>query len=128
MDHITSRHLFQKEVDSTNDCVWKIVKHMGDLLEVEDDDFENDLFYTPPSSPSKPIFVELEEHLVVNRGKRRSCILLDKHLQICDQVLYPQLGWPCHPPQVILKSMEKKQTRLSQMHISSIVGPLKAIM
>jgi hypothetical protein len=98
MDHITSSHIFQKEVDRTNDHVWEIVKRMGDSLEVEDDDFENDLFYTPPSSPFEAIFVELEEHLVVDCGKRHSCILLDKHLQIYDQVLYPQPGWPHRPP------------------------------
>jgi len=43
----------------------------------------NDLFYTP-SSPFKPIFVELEEHLIVDHAKRCSCILLEKHLKICD--------------------------------------------
>jgi hypothetical protein len=63
-------HLFRKEVVCTSDHVWEIVKRMGDSLEVEDDDFENNLFYTPPSSPSKPIFTKLEERLVVDCGKR----------------------------------------------------------
>ncbi len=81
-----------------NDRIWEIVKCIGDSLEDEDNDFDSDIFYTPPSSPFKPIFVKLEERLVVDHCRRHSCILLDKHLQICDQILYPQLGWPCHPP------------------------------
>lgn len=92
MDPITSRHLSQKEVDYINNRVWETIQCISDSLEVDDDDFKNNFFYSPPSSPLKPIFVELEECLVVDYGKRRSCILLDKHLQICDQVLYPQPG------------------------------------
>jgi hypothetical protein len=91
MDLITNRHLFQKEVDHISNHIWEIVKCIGDSLEVEDDDFENDIFYTPPNSPFEPIFAQLEEHLVVNRGRRRSCIFWDKHMQICYQVLYLQL-------------------------------------
>jgi hypothetical protein len=115
-------------VDYINNHVWETIKCIGDSLEVDDDDFKNDFFYSPPSSPLKPIFAELEECLVVDYGKRRSCILLDKNLQICDQVLYPQPSWPRRPPRVILKSMEKRQGRLSQMHILSIDGPSRATM
>jgi len=82
-------------------------RKLSSALETEDDDSDNDIFYTPPSSPFEPIFVELEECLVIDRCKRHSCILLDEYLQICDQVLYPQLGWPCHPPRLTLKFMEK---------------------
>ncbi len=70
MDHISNR-------------IWESVKWIGDSLKVEDDEFDNDLFYTP-SSPFKPIFVELEEHLIVDHAKRCSCILLENHLKICD--------------------------------------------
>jgi hypothetical protein len=113
MDPITCRHLSQKEVDYISDRIWENVKHISHSLEAKDDDFDNDLFYTPPNSPFKPISIELEKCLVVDRCKRHSSILLDKHLQICDQVLYPQLGWSRHPPQLTLKSMEKNQVRLS---------------
>jgi hypothetical protein len=37
-------------------------------------------------------------------------ILLDYHLKICYQVLYPPSRLRC-PPQVTLKSMEKDQNR-----------------
>ncbi len=115
-------------MDRISDHVWEIVKCIGDSLEAKDDDFENDIFYTPPNSPYEPIFAKLEEHLVVNCGRKRSCILLDKHLQICYQVLYLQLGWPHRPPRVTLKFVGKNQARLSQMHISSVVGPSRVAM
>jgi hypothetical protein len=65
-------------------------------------------FYTP-NSPSKPIFVELEAWMAIDHGRRHSCILLDYHLKICDQVLYPPRLR--HPPRVTLKFMEKDQNR-----------------
>ncbi len=80
------------------------MKHISTSLEVEDNDFDNDLFYIPPSRPSKPISTKLEAWMVVNCGRRRSCILLDYHLKICDQVLYPPSRLH-HPLQVTLKFM-----------------------
>ncbi len=74
-------------MDHISNCIWEIVKWIGDSLEAEDNEFDNNLFYIP-SNPSKPIFVMLEEHLIVEHAKRCSCILLDNHLKI----LYPQLG------------------------------------
>jgi hypothetical protein len=97
-------------------------------LEAKDNEYENDLFYTPPNSPFKPISIELEEHLVVDHGKRHLCILLENHLKICDKILYPQPNWPHRPPQVKLKFVEEDQVRLSRKHISSITGPLKIAM
>jgi hypothetical protein len=97
-------------------------------LEAKDNEYENDLFYTPPNSPFKPISIELEEHLVVDHGKRHLCILLENHLKICDKILYPQPNWPHRPPQVKLKFVEEDQVRLSRKHISSIAGPLKIAM
>lgn len=55
MDPITCKHLSQKEVDCINNHIWETIKCIGDSLEAEDDDFDNDRFYTPPSSPFKPI-------------------------------------------------------------------------
>jgi uncharacterized RmlC-like cupin family protein len=71
-------------VDHISNRIWEIVKWIGDSLEVEDDESNNDLFYTPPSSPSKPINVELEEHLIVDHARRHSCIMFENHLKICD--------------------------------------------
>jgi hypothetical protein len=70
MDLITSRALSQRQVNHINNCVWKTVKHIGVSMEAKDDDFDNNMFYTPPSYPLEPIYVELEAHMVVDHGKR----------------------------------------------------------
>jgi hypothetical protein len=41
--------------------------------------------------------VELEARMVIDHGRRCSCILLDYHLKICDQVLYPPSRLRCAP-------------------------------
>jgi hypothetical protein len=74
MDLIIGQVFFQRKVVHINKSVWEIVKHIGSLLEAKDDDFDNDIFYTLPSSPSKLIFVKLENFLDVNRGKRHSWV------------------------------------------------------
>ncbi len=51
MDLIIGQVLSQKEVDCINKSVWKTVTCIGSSLEVEDDDSNNDIFYTPPNSP-----------------------------------------------------------------------------
>jgi hypothetical protein len=83
------------------------MKHIGASLEVEDDDSNNDLFYTP-SNPSKPISIELEAQMAVDHGRRCSCILLNYNLKISKQILYPPSRLHC-PPRITLKSMEKDQ-------------------
>lgn len=80
----------QREVDRICKSVWKTIKCIGSLLEVENDDFDNDFFYTPPSSLSEPIFTKLQNCLDVDYGRRHSHILLNYHLKICNQVLYPE--------------------------------------
>jgi hypothetical protein len=90
MDLIIGRMLFQRKVDRINKSVWETVKHIGSLLEAKDDDFDNDLFYMPLNNPSKLIFAKLQNCLDVDQGRRHSCIILDYHLKICDQVLYPE--------------------------------------
>jgi hypothetical protein len=86
------------------------MKCIGALLEAEDDDSDNDLFYTPCSNPSKPISTELEAQMAIDHGRRCSCILLYYHLKICDPVLYPPSRLHC-PPRVMLKFMETNQNR-----------------
>jgi len=83
MDPIIGQVFSLREVDYINKSVWEIVKRIGFLLKAKNDDSNNDIFYTPPSSPSEPISVKLENHLDVDHGKRHSCILLDYHLKIC---------------------------------------------
>ncbi len=70
-------------MDHINNRIWETIKWIGDSLEAEDDESDNDLFYTP-SSPFKPINVELEKHLIIDHAKRHSCILLKNHLKICN--------------------------------------------
>jgi hypothetical protein len=50
----------QREINKVNNVVWAIVKHIVHLLE-EDDDFDNNLFYTPLGSLLEPIFMKIEE-------------------------------------------------------------------
>ncbi len=71
-------------MDHISNCIWETVKWIGDSLEAKDNESDNDLFYTPPSSPSKPINVKLEKHLIIDHARRHSCILLKNHLKICD--------------------------------------------
>jgi hypothetical protein len=110
MDPITSRVLSQIEVNCNSNCVWETITCIGASLEAKDDDFNNDLFYIPSSSPSKCISAKLKAQMGINHGRRRSCILLDYHLKIHDQVLYPPFRLH-YPPQITLKSMEKDQNR-----------------
>jgi hypothetical protein len=56
-------------------------------LKAEDDDFDNELFYKLLSSPSKPIYDELETCLKVDQGRRRLCTIFDNHLKIYDQLV-----------------------------------------
>jgi len=112
MDLITCKVLSQKKVNYISICVWETIKCIGASLEAKDDDFDNNLFYIPPSNPSKPISTKLEAQMVVDCGRRHSCILLDYNLKFCDQVLYPPFKLHC-PPQVTLKFVEKDQNRQS---------------
>ncbi len=75
-------------------------------LELEDNVFDNDTFYTPPSNMTKAIFIEIENHMNINYGRRHSCIMLDYHLKIVDQVLYLGPSWHA-PLRCTLKYVEK---------------------
>jgi hypothetical protein len=90
-------------------------------LEIEDDDFNN---YIPFNNPSKPISTQLEAQMVIDHGRKHSCILLNYHLKICDQVLYLPSRLHC-PPRVTFKFVEKDQNRQSintlQLDIGAIV-------
>jgi hypothetical protein len=77
MDTIIGRVLFQKEVNRSNNCVWETMKRISASLETKDDDSNNDLFYTPPNSPLKPISTKLEAWMAIDCGRRHSCILLE---------------------------------------------------
>jgi hypothetical protein len=46
----------QRKVDRIRKNVWETIKCIGSSLEAEDDDFDNDLSYTTPNNPLKPIF------------------------------------------------------------------------
>jgi hypothetical protein len=89
MDPIIGQVVSQIKVDRISKSVWEIVKHIGSLLEAEDDDSDNDFFYMLPNNPSKSISTKLQNCLDVDHGRRHSCIILDYHLKICDQVYIP---------------------------------------
>jgi hypothetical protein len=46
------------------------MKHIGVSLEAKNDDFDNNMFYTPPCYPLEPIYAKLEARMVVDHGKR----------------------------------------------------------
>jgi hypothetical protein len=52
------------------------MKHIRVSLEAKDDDFDNNMFYTPPNHLLEPIYVELEAHMVVDHGKRLHCLII----------------------------------------------------
>jgi hypothetical protein len=120
MDPITSKVLSQREVNCISNYAWETIKHIGASLKVEDDAFNNDLFYIPSSSPLKPISTKFKAWMAIDHGRRHSCILLNYHLKVCDQVLYPPFRLH-YPPQVTLKSVEKDQNRQSIMSSSTEV-------
>ncbi len=128
MDPIIGQMLSQIEVDCISKSVWEAITWIGSSLESEDDDSNNDIFYTPLSSHLKPIFVKLENHLHVNHGKRRSCILLDYHLKIFYQVLYCELSSPLHPLWVTLKQVENGQDKSSRTNMPFIGEHLWQVM
>jgi hypothetical protein len=82
------------------------MKCIGSLLKLEDNDFDNDTFYTPPSNMSKAISIEIEIFIKINYGRRHSCIILDYQLKIIDQVLYLGPSWGA-PLRCTLKYVEK---------------------
>ncbi len=63
-----------KQIDK---AIWETSKCILNSLEVENDDLDSEFFFTPPKSPSQPIFAELESCMNEDRGKRCSKILLD---------------------------------------------------
>lgn len=71
-------------MDRVNKNVWENMKCIGSSLELEDNVFDNDMFYTPPSNMSKAISIKIENHMNINCGRRHSCIMLDYHLKIVD--------------------------------------------
>jgi hypothetical protein len=65
------------------------------ITSLEEEDFDLDLFWTPPESPSNPISKDLEDKIFHDRNIRRSKALLDSHDKIVDQLLTPQHFPPC---------------------------------
>jgi hypothetical protein len=62
----SSKGLTQRQKDQSEKNVWETVKCIATSLEAKDDDFDNDLFYTLPSSPLEPISDGLEACLHAN--------------------------------------------------------------
>jgi hypothetical protein len=76
-----------REVKRIETIVWAIVKHITTSLEDIKDDSDNEIFYTPPQSMSKQIFIKLEDCMFQDHNKRRSKTLLDYHETIVKQFL-----------------------------------------
>lgn len=98
MDLVGRKGLTQRQKDCINKNVQETIKCIAASLEVENDNFDNDLFYTPPSSLSEPISNGLEAHLHVNQARRWSCIIFNVHLNISNQLVHPENHAWCHPP------------------------------
>jgi len=82
MENVRRKPFIQKEVTRVNNVV----------LEVMDDDSNNIKFYTPTISPSNSIFEEIESHIQVDRGVRRSKILLVAHENIMHKTLNAKIS------------------------------------
>ncbi len=74
------------EVKRIATIVWAIEKCIAPSLEDKEDDFDNDIFYTFPQSPSKKFFVKLEDRMFQYHGKRQSKTLLHYHQTIVKQL------------------------------------------
>jgi hypothetical protein len=99
-------------VDRVNKSVWENMKCIGPSLELEDNVFDNDTFYMSPSNMTKAISIEIENHMNIHCGRRHSCIMLDYHLKIIDQVLYLGSSWHA-PLRCTMKYVEKYKKNLS---------------
>jgi len=84
MDFSGAKRFIQREKNCIDKNVCEIVKCIATFWKAKDDDFDNELFYTSLSSPSKPIYDELETCLITDQSKRWSCTLFDNHLRIYD--------------------------------------------
>jgi hypothetical protein len=71
----------QREINKVNNVVWAIVKRIVHLLE-ENDDFDNNFFYTPLGSLLEPISMEIEKCMWIDIGIKHSQILLTYHKRI----------------------------------------------
>jgi hypothetical protein len=49
-----------------NKHIWEILKCILASLETKDNNFHNDIFYTPSSSPSKHILIMLENYMKID--------------------------------------------------------------
>jgi hypothetical protein len=58
-----------KQIDKV---VWETSKCFLNTLEAKNDDLNLEFFYTPPKSPSHPIFAKLESCMNENHGRRCS--------------------------------------------------------
>ncbi len=59
------------EVKRITSIVWATEKRVATSLEDKNDDFDNEIFYTLPQSPSEKFFVKLEDRMFQYHGKRQ---------------------------------------------------------
>jgi hypothetical protein len=101
-----SKPPIQREINKVHNVVWATIKCIACSLEEENDDSNNDFFYTPLRSPSKPIYVEIKEHMQIDNGIKHSRILLTYDERIMHQVLNARTTF-CSRVHSIRKSLEK---------------------
>ncbi len=60
MENVGRKPLIQIEVTKVNNVIWETLKYFAVALEDDEDDLDDDKFYTPLTSPSEFIFEETE--------------------------------------------------------------------
>jgi hypothetical protein len=70
MEDSKRRRFMHMEVNRIATIVWATVKCITISLEDEKDDFNKEIFYTPPQSLSKKISIKLEDYMFQNHNKR----------------------------------------------------------
>jgi len=87
MGNAKRKPLTKRKVTKVNNVIWETLKQCAIALEDEDDDSNNNKFYTLPTSPLKSIYEETKSRMQVDYGVWNSKILLATHENIMHKVL-----------------------------------------
>lgn len=76
-----------KRKSLTNNVIWETLKRCAIALEDEDNDSNDNKFYTPPTSPLESIYEKTESCMQADCGVWNSRILLIAHANTVHKVL-----------------------------------------
>jgi hypothetical protein len=70
MEDLRRQRFMHREVNRIAIVVWAKVQHIAASVEDKEDDSDKEIFYTPPQSLSKKIFIKLEDHMFQDHNRR----------------------------------------------------------